>query len=59
MYRPVILKEIYRVLKPGGLAFVGGGYGKDVPQALIDEIAEESRILNDALGRRRVHPLKS
>lgn len=48
------VSEIYRVLKPCGLAFVGGGYGKDTPQSLIDEIAEESRILNDRLGRRRV-----
>jgi ubiquinone/menaquinone biosynthesis C-methylase UbiE len=49
-----ILREIYRVLKQGGLAFVGGGYGKNTPQALIDEIADESRDLNDRLGRRRV-----
>ncbi len=54
MDRPQILTEIFRVLRPGGLAFVGGGYGKDIPQALIDEIADESRLLNDRLGRRRV-----
>jgi len=49
-----MLREIYRVLKQGGLAFVGGGYGNDTPQALIDEIAEKSRDLNDRLGRKRV-----
>ena len=49
-----ILREVYRVLKEGGLAFVGGGYGRNTPQALIDEIAEESRVLNDRLGRKRV-----
>jgi SAM-dependent methyltransferase len=49
-----MLREIYRVLKEGGLAFIGGGYGKDTPQALIDEIADESRDLNDRLGRKRV-----
>ena len=54
MTRPNILTEIYRVLKPGALAFVGGGYGRDVPSEIITEIAEESRILNDRLGRRRV-----
>ncbi len=54
MDRPQIITEIYRVLKPGGLGFVGGGYGKGVPQKTIDEIADESRILNDRLGRRRV-----
>jgi SAM-dependent methyltransferase len=49
-----ILREIYRVLKEDGLAFIGGGYGRNTPQPLIDEIAEESRDLNDRLGRRRV-----
>ncbi len=49
-----LLRDIFESLKEGGTAFVGGGYGKDIPQALIDEIADESRILNDRLGRRRV-----
>ena len=48
-----ILRNIFRALKDGGMAFFGGGYGKGIPQELIDEIAEESRILNDRLGRRR------
>ncbi len=49
-----LLPEIYRVLKPGGLAFVGGGYGKDATKEAIEAIADESRILNDRLGRRRL-----
>ena len=49
-----LLTSIFKALKTGGTAFVGGGYGKDIPQALIDDIADESRILNDRLGRRRV-----
>jgi ubiquinone/menaquinone biosynthesis C-methylase UbiE len=49
-----VLREIYRVLKEGGIAFIGGGYGKNTPQALIDEIAHASRDLNDQLGRRRM-----
>jgi len=49
-----IIREIYRVLKEDGVAFVGGGYGKDTPDALIEEIGEESRILNDRLGRKKV-----
>jgi SAM-dependent methyltransferase len=49
-----ILREIYRVLKEDGLAFIGGGYGKSTPREFIDEIADESRDLNDRLGRRRV-----
>jgi len=48
------LQEIYRVMKTGGVGFIGGGYGENIPRALIDEIAEESRILNDRLGRIRV-----
>ncbi len=54
MDKPGILAEIYRVLAPGGLAFVGGGYGRGMPQKEIDAIADESRVLNDRLGRRRV-----
>jgi len=49
-----IIREIYRVLREDGLAFIGGDYGKNTPQALIDEIADKSRELNDRLGRRRV-----
>ena len=41
-------------MKDGGMAFVGGGYGKGVPQELVAEIADESRELNERLGRRRV-----
>ena len=49
-----LLREIFRVLKDGGMAFVGGGYGKDTLPGLINEIADESRELNDRLGRTRV-----
>jgi len=49
-----IVREIYRVLREDGIAFIGGGYGKATPQAFIDEIAHRSRDLNDRLGRRRV-----
>jgi ubiquinone/menaquinone biosynthesis C-methylase UbiE len=54
MDKPQILTEAFRILRVGGLAFMGGGYGKDIPQNLIDDIAQESRVLNDNLGRRRV-----
>jgi ubiquinone/menaquinone biosynthesis C-methylase UbiE len=49
-----LLGEIVRVLRAGGMAFVGGGYGKGTPKELIDEIADESRELNKRLGRKRV-----
>ncbi len=48
-----LLRDIFQALKDGGMAFFGGGYGKGIPQERIDEIAEESRILNDRLGRKR------
>lgn len=49
-----LLGEVSRVLKEGGLAFVGGGYGKGTPRKVIDEIHGESRELNERLGRRWV-----
>ncbi len=49
-----LLGEVFRVLKAGGFAFIGGGYGRGVPQQLIDEIAPRSKVLNDRLGRRWV-----
>jgi SAM-dependent methyltransferase len=49
-----LLRQIFEALKEGGTAFVGGGFGKGIPQEKIDEIAGESRILNDRLGRRRI-----
>ncbi|MBW2144085.1 MAG: class I SAM-dependent methyltransferase [Deltaproteobacteria bacterium] len=52
--RGKIFWEIFRVLKEDGIAFVGGGYGKDTPDEFIREIADESRELNDRLGRKRV-----
>jgi probable selenium-dependent hydroxylase accessory protein YqeC len=52
--RENLLGEVFRVLKPGGMAFVGGGYGKGTPKELIDEIADESRELNRRLGRKRI-----
>lgn len=47
-----ILEEAYRVLKPGGLAMVGGGFGIDAPDELIESIADRSRDLNRKLGKR-------
>jgi len=48
---PFLLREAYRVLRPGGLAILGGGYGPYTPQTLIEEIAEESKSLNQMLGK--------
>lgn len=51
---PELLKEVERVLAPGGLGVLGGGYGPSTPQGVISRIAETSRRLNQALGRRRI-----
>ncbi len=47
-----LLRDIYRVIAPGGIAFFGGGYGVHTPDSVIAPIAEESRIKNNDLGRR-------
>jgi probable selenium-dependent hydroxylase accessory protein YqeC len=54
MDSPQILKEIYRVLAPGGVALVGGGYGAGIPQEVIERIAPETKAINLRLGQRRV-----
>lgn len=47
---------IHRVLKPHGLAFVGGGFGSHTPPGLIAQIAERSRELNLAIGKVGIEP---
>ncbi len=47
-----ILSDVFRVLRPGGIALLGGGYGDGTPRELIDAIAAESKILNARLGRK-------
>ena len=49
-----LISEIDRVLSSGGTAFLGGGFGSHTPTALIQEIADRSRKLNMALGKRVV-----
>jgi hypothetical protein len=43
--------QIHRVLKPGGFAFIGGGFGKLTPDVVIKDIGEKSRDLNLRLGK--------
>ena len=52
---PLLLQEVKRVLRPGGFAWVGGGYGPLTPDAIIAPIAERSKKLNDAIGKRWVN----
>jgi len=48
------LSAIYRSLKPGGLAFVGGGFGCHTPEDVIQALEMRSKDLNQALGRVRI-----
>ncbi len=45
------LGAIYRVLKPGGLALVGGGFGKYTPNSVILNLGKRSRELNLDIGK--------
>ncbi|MBI5585987.1 MAG: class I SAM-dependent methyltransferase [Deltaproteobacteria bacterium] len=48
------LPAIYRSLKPGGLAFVGGGFGRYTPEEVIRGLELRSKGLNQDLGRVRI-----
>jgi ubiquinone/menaquinone biosynthesis C-methylase UbiE len=47
-----ILKEAYRVLKRGGVAVLGGGFGASAPDELINSVLDRSRELNQRLGKK-------
>lgn len=51
-----LLREVKRVLRPAGLGWVGGGYGPTTPDEVIAPIADRSRVLNEAVGKRRITP---
>ena len=51
---PLLLREIKRVLRAGGLAWVGGGYGPLTPHGVIAPIAERSKQWNEAIGKQRI-----
>lgn len=47
----VDFKAINRILKPEGIAFIGGGFGKFTPDEVIKRIAKRSRELNIKIGK--------
>lgn len=51
---PTLLQDVWRVLRPTGFAWVGGGYGDNTPDSVIAPIAGRSKFLNEAIGKRRV-----
>jgi SAM-dependent methyltransferase len=51
---PFLLREVKRVLRPGGFGWVGGGYGPLTPDSVIAPIAERSKRLNADIGKQRI-----
>jgi SAM-dependent methyltransferase len=47
-----LLSELYRLLSSGGMVFAGGGFGSYTLPEVIEPLAQESRRLNYALGRK-------
>jgi hypothetical protein len=43
--------KIDRILKPEGMAFIGGGFGRYTPETVIKTIGKKSRELNLAIGK--------
>jgi len=50
----VDFNAIHRTLSTGGIAFIGGGFGKYTPSEVISRIGKRSEQLNSAIGRVRV-----
>ncbi len=49
-----ILAEMNRVLKPGGVGALGGGFGAGASDELIESLLPEARELNSRLGKKRL-----
>lgn len=47
-----IVREMYRVLRAGGLAMAGGGFGAETPDSVIEPLLDRSKFLNRRLGKR-------
>ncbi|MGQ9647203.1 MAG: methyltransferase domain-containing protein [Thermodesulfobacteriota bacterium] len=50
----VDFSAIYRILKEGGMALLGGGYGKFTPESVMERIKRRSRDLNLAIGKTEI-----
>jgi len=51
----VNFSAIYRILKKGGMALLGGGFGKFTPESVIEKIKRRSRDLNLSIGKTEIN----
>jgi hypothetical protein len=51
----VDFSAIYRILKKGGMALLGGGFGKFTPESVIEKIKRRSRDLNLMIGKTEIN----
>jgi hypothetical protein len=47
---------IFRVLRTGGTALIGGGFGKSTPPAVLQQVGSPSKKLNLELGKVEIAP---
>lgn len=50
----VDFSAVYRILKKGGMALLGGGFGKCTPESVIENIKRRSRDLNLMIGKTEI-----
>jgi hypothetical protein len=50
----VNFSALYRILRGGGIALLGGGFGKFTPASTIEKIKRRSRDLNLAIGKTEI-----
>jgi len=50
----VDFSPLYRILKKGGMALLGGGFGKFTPESMIEKIKRRSRDLNLMIGKTEI-----
>jgi hypothetical protein len=50
----VDFSALHRILRSGGIALLGGGFGKFTPASMIEKIKRRSRDLNLAIGKTEI-----
>ncbi len=50
----VDFSAIYRILRMGGTALLGGGFGKFTPESVIEKVKKKSRDLNVMIGKAEI-----